>query len=307
MAGNIKGITIEFRGETTKLDKALKQVNKETRGIDVELKKVNNALRFNPKNVDLWRQKQQLLTQKVSETKDKLDLLRQQQAKMDDDPAIDKNSAEYRNLQREIITTESKLKHFQGELQKIGNARLQVLSQQFKDIGDKMVSVGKGMTTHVTAPIMAVGAASVAAFNEVQNGLNVVAQKTGATGAELTKMQDTVRELAKTMPVDFETAGTAVGELNTRFGVNGKQLETLSEQYLKFAKVNSVDVNQSIDDTQKALSAFGLGAKEAPALLDMSVRTSPKLRPQIRWSLPCSMKIPCMPFPTIRGPGIVTR
>lgn len=274
MAGNIKGITIEFRGETTKLDKALKQVNNETRGIDNELKKVNNALRFNPKNVDLWRQKQQLLTQKVSETKDKLDLLRQQQAKMDDDPAIDKNSAEYRNLQREIITTESKLKHFQGELQKIGNARLQVLSQQFKDIGDKMVSVGKGMTTHVTAPIMAVGAASVAAFNEVQNGLNVVAQKTGATGQDLTKMQDTVRDLAKTMPVDFESAGAAVGELNTRFNVNGKQLESLSEQYLKFAKVNGVDVTQSIDETQKALSAFGLGAKEAPGLLDTLTKTS---------------------------------
>lgn len=266
-SGNIKGITIEFRGETTKLDKALKQVNKETKGIDSELKKVNTALKFNPKNVELWRQKQQLLTQKVSETKEKLDLLKKAQDQMDAE-GVDKNSKEYRELQRQIIETESKAKHFESELKKIGDVKLKVLGQQFKDVGAKMKSVGTGMSKYVTAPIVALGAAATAAFNEVQNGLNVVAQKTGATGSELQGMQDIVKDLATNLPTDFEQAGTAVGELNTRFGVTGKQLESLSEDYIKFAKVNGVDLNQSIDETQKALSAFGLSAAEAPALLD---------------------------------------
>lgn len=57
MAGNIKGITIEFRGETTKLDKAIKDINKNARNLDRELKNVDTALKFNPTNVDLWRQK----------------------------------------------------------------------------------------------------------------------------------------------------------------------------------------------------------------------------------------------------------
>ena len=267
MAGNIKGVTIEFRGETTKLDKALKQVNKETKSVDNELKAVNRALKFNPKNVELWKQKQQLLTQKVSETKEKLDLLKKAQKQMDDD-GVDKESAEYRELQREIIETESKLKHFEGELKKVGNVKLKALGAQFKEVGDKMKNVGRGMTTHVTAPILAVGAASVAAFNEVKDGLNIVAQKTGATGDELKAMQDTARELAKTLPTSFEDAGTAVGELNTRFGVTGQELSSLSEEYIKFAKINGVDLNNSIDETQKALSAFGLSAKDAPALLD---------------------------------------
>lgn len=268
MAGNIKGITIEFRGDTTKLDKALRQVNNETKGIDKELRSVNKSLKFNPTSVELWRQKQQLLTQKVSETNSKLDLLRQAQAKLDDDPAVDKESAEYRELQREIIETESKLKHFEGELKKVGNANLQALGAKFQQVGDKMKAVGSSMTRYVTGPIVALGAASVAAFNEVQNGINIVAQKTGATGPALTEMQNSARELAKTLPTDFETAGTAVGELNTRFGLTGQALEDLSEKYIMFAKVNGVDLNQSIDETQKALSAFGLSAEEAPALLD---------------------------------------
>ena len=76
MSGNIKGITIEFRGDTTQLDKALRQVNSETKKIDKELNAVNKALKFNPKNVDLLRQKQTLLTEKIGETEDKLKLLK---------------------------------------------------------------------------------------------------------------------------------------------------------------------------------------------------------------------------------------
>ena len=272
MAGNIKGITIEFRGDTTKLDKALRQVNNETKSIDKELRAVNKSLKFNPTSVELWKQKQELLTKKVSETSDKLNLLREAQAKLDDDPAVDKESAEYRELQREIIETESKLKHFEGELKKIGNANLQALGAQFQQVGDKMVGVGKGMTKYVTGPILAIGAASVKAFNEVQDGLNIVAQKTGASGQELAGMQEIVQDLATSLPTDFETAGNAVGELNTRFGATGQELDLLADKYIKFAKVNGVDVTQSIDETQKALSAFGLTAKDAPALLDTLTR-----------------------------------
>ena len=33
MAGNVKGITIEFRGDTTQLDKALREVRSSTKDI----------------------------------------------------------------------------------------------------------------------------------------------------------------------------------------------------------------------------------------------------------------------------------
>ena len=72
--GNIKGITIEFAGDTTKLDKSIKQINNETKKLDKELNAVNKALKFNPTSVELWRQKQQLLTKKIGETEEKLKL-----------------------------------------------------------------------------------------------------------------------------------------------------------------------------------------------------------------------------------------
>ena len=153
MAGNIKGITIEFRGETTKLDNALKKVNKETRTIDNELKRVNRSLKFNPRNVELLRQKEELLKQKITETKEKLDVLKRAQREMASDPSVDKNSAEYRELQREIIETESKLKHFEGEMKRfgsVGKQQIMGVANSMKAAGGKIKGIGRGITTSMS-------------------------------------------------------------------------------------------------------------------------------------------------------------
>ena len=81
-------------------------------------------------------------------------------------------------------------------------------------------------------------------------------------------MQNSVKNIATSIPVSFQDAGTAIGEVNTRFGVTGEQLEDISTKFLKFAKINGVDVNQSIDQVQKAISAFGLSTNDAGAFLD---------------------------------------
>lgn len=163
MAGNIKGITIEFRGDTSKLDQALRKVNNSTKSIDKELKQVDKALKFNPTSVELWRQKQDLLKAKISETKDKLDVLKQAQAKMDAD-GVDKNSEEYRKLQREIIVTENQLKNYEGQLRKVGNVNLRATSEQFKQLGNNLTAAGeamKGLSMAGAAVAGAIGALTV--------------------------------------------------------------------------------------------------------------------------------------------------
>lgn len=160
MAGNVKGITIEFRGDTTPLNKALRQINDETRKLDREIKNVDKALKFNPTSVELWRQKQELLKQKIDETKEKLSILKNEQARMDA-AGVDKNSEEYRKLQREIIETESKVKTFEGQLRKIGNVNFKAAAAQVKAVGDKLTSAGnamRGISTAAAAVVASIGA-----------------------------------------------------------------------------------------------------------------------------------------------------
>ena len=188
MAGNIKGITIEFRGDTTKLDKALRQINTETRNLDKELKQVDKALKFNPTSVDLWRQKQQILTQKLEQTKDKLELLKKAQADMDA-RGVDKNSEEYRKLQREIIETESKVKTFEGQLRKIGNVNLRATSEQFKEMGNKLTAAGQamqGLSLAAAAVAASIGAVTVKSASWADD-INTMSKVYGIGTQELQK------------------------------------------------------------------------------------------------------------------------
>ena len=268
VGNKVKGITIEFNGETTKLGRAVNDINKKTRDLDNQLRSVDKALKFNPGNTELVAQKQQLLGQKVDETKNKLTALREAQAKLDDDPAVDKTSQDYMELRREIIESESKLSHFEQQLKELNNIKFEQIGKKVEDIGNKMKTVGDNMTKYVTGPIVAAGAGSVKAFQEVDAGLDIVTAKTGASGEALAGMHDIVKNLAGEIPTDFETIGTAVGEVSTRFGIQGQELEDLSKKFIEFAQINGTDVNNAIDTTQKALSAFGLSAEDAGPLLD---------------------------------------
>lgn len=163
MAGNIKGITIEFQGDTTKLDKAFRQIKNSTKDIDKELRDVNKALKFNPTSVELWRQKQDLLKQKIKETETNLKELKNIQSQMDAN-GVDKNSEAYRRVSREIIEAESKLKTFNTELKKTGQVNLRAMSEQFKDMGNKLTSAGqamRGLSTAAAAVAASIGAVTV--------------------------------------------------------------------------------------------------------------------------------------------------
>lgn len=163
MAGNIRGITIEFAGDTTKLDKALRQIKNSTKDIDSELKQVNKALKFNPTSVELWRQKQDLLRQKIKQTEDNLKNLKNIQAQMDAQ-GVDKQSEAYRRISREIVESESKLKTFNAELRKIGQVNLRAMSEQFKKMGQDLESAGhamRGISAAAAALAASLGALTV--------------------------------------------------------------------------------------------------------------------------------------------------
>lgn len=143
------------------------------------------------------------------------------------------------------------------------------LTKSLDKVAKNFQAVGKSFTTHITAPIMAIGAASIAAFKEVDEGMDTIIQKTGATGDALDEMQGIFNNLASTIPADFTQIGEAIGEVNTRFGATGETLEEVSGQFVKFAQLSGQDVSTAIDQTQKALSAYGKDVNDASGYLDV--------------------------------------
>lgn len=135
----IKGITIKIGGDTTGLDKALKETNKKSRELESELKAVDKALKLDPNNVTLVKQKQDLLKDSIKETKSKLDVLKEAQSQVTAQYKKGEiDAGQYRAFQRELETTKSKLSSLKDEKKNI-----HVIGTAFKEAKDKVEPVIK--------------------------------------------------------------------------------------------------------------------------------------------------------------------
>ena len=240
MAGDIKGITIEFRGETTKLSKALNKIKDETKGVDTSLKDVNKALKFNPGNVELLGQKQIELKRKIEQTKEKLEAFKEAQRSLDVS-GVDKTSSEYMEVRRNIIQAESQAKYFNAELKKTEAAisPLGKLGSQFQDVGGKITAAG-----HALAPLSKLGAA-------VAGGLGALAVKAGRAADDLNTLSKTSG--INTQQLQLYAASADLVDVS---------VEDMAKSQTKLKK-NMLSASQGTGDAARAFDMLGVNVKGA--------------------------------------------
>ena len=274
MADRIKGITIEIGGNTTELSKSLKGVNSQIKNTQSQLKDVEKLLKFDPKNTELLRQKQKLLGDTVNETKEKLKQLKQAQAQMDAS-GVDKNSAQYQALQREIIATEQDLKKAEAAYRSFGSVakqQLQAVSQKSAELAQKT----RGLSTAAAGALTAIGGL---AYKAAQNSddLNTLAKQTGFTTAELQKMQ----YAADRIDVSMETITGAAARMTKQLGSNEDKFASLgvatrdvngnfrstSDIFYDTVTALSQIQNETERDTV-AMDIFGRSANELAGVID---------------------------------------
>ena len=272
MAGNIKGITIEFRGETTKLGNALKKIKGEAGKTKSELSKIDKALKFKPGNVELLIQKQSALKEKVAQTTEKLKALKAAQAKMDAS-GVDKTSAEYKELRREIITTEAQQKLFNKELKKLAYPKLTALGTQMKEIGNKAKAVGSTMTQYLTVPLAAVGGASLKVTADFDSAMSKVKAVSGATGREFEQLRNKAKEMGEKTKFSASEAAEAMNYMAMAGWKTSDMLKGISG-IMNLAAASGEDLATTSDIVTDALTAFGLSASESSHFADVLAATS---------------------------------
>lgn len=187
MASRISGITIEIGGDTTNLQKALKGVDSALAKTQKSLKDVNNLLKLDPTNTDLLRQKQQLLRDVVDQTSERLKKLKEAQAAMDAS-GVDKSSAEYQALQREIVDTEGALKKATKEANSFhpALARVQAAAKKASEGLKAAAAKTKAFSAAAAGALTAIGGMGVKALNTADD-LLTMSQQTGLSTDELQK------------------------------------------------------------------------------------------------------------------------
>lgn len=151
-SGYIRGITIEFGADTTKLNGALKKTQGTLNKTQSELRQINKSLKFNPSNTTLLQQKFKLLKDAVGQTQDKLKQLKDLEAKMKSS-GVDENSAQFRELKREIVKTEDQLKSAKNKVKtfgSVGKQQARAVGDAFKKAAGKIKGAGKQISTSVS-------------------------------------------------------------------------------------------------------------------------------------------------------------
>ena len=276
MAGRIQGITIEIDGNTTKLQQSLKGVDSQLKTTKNTLKDVDRLLKLDPKNTELLTQKQKNLEQAISGTKQRLDELKSAR------DGVQKGTAEWDALQREIIATEQDLDKLKSQYRDFGNVasqQLKAAGQSLQDYGNKVENVGKKFTALSGAAAGALTAMGGLAYKTVQNAdeLNTMAKQTGLSTDELQRMQ----YASDLIDVSLSDMTGAVTKLKKQMAGSGTTFEELGVE-VKNADGSMRDATDVFYDTlqalsqieneterdQKAMAIFGKSADSLAGIID---------------------------------------
>ena len=274
--GNIKGITIEIGSDTKKFKSGLAELNKSSKDLQNELKYVNQALKHDPKNTELLRQKQELLTKSVSETKSKLEALKAAKEKADKDMAsgTEVNQEEYRRLVREISTTKNSLKNLTKEMKNFGSVSAQQIAAAGEDVqefGGKIETVGKKVSVASATSAAALGA-SVKLASDYTDAVAKVGTVADLQSVSLEKLRDDMLQLST------ET-GRGAGEIaDATYQAISASVDTADAvsfvgTSVGLAKAGFLETADAVDVLTTIINAYGLEASDAGRLSDILIQT----------------------------------
>ena len=270
MAGTIKGITIQIGADTTKLSSALNSANRAIKQTQTELKNVEKALKVNPTNIDLLRDKQGLLNDKIADTKTKLDAMKQAQAQLDSQ-GVDKNSREYRELQTQIDLCEQELKDLNKESKNFGSAGAQAVAavgEKLKDVGAKISQVGQNLTTKVTLPLVAVGTVGATKFAEVDKTMQLTNATMGNTEEQANLLNQAMEDAAANSTFGMNDAATAT--LNfARAGLTAEQAAAALAPAMNLAAGEGGNLDVVSGGLVATINGFGGSFDEASKYADV--------------------------------------
>ena len=261
--------------------KTIKEINREMNLAATEYKNQVSAMDKDATATEKLTAAKKKLENQLSLAEKRTELLREQYEKSVEETG--KYSAESEKLYKKMLESETgqnKLKAALDEtneaLKEQGNVSIETAEKlkKIEEAGEKVSNVGKKISIGVTAPIVAAGAAGLAAFSEVDEALDTIITKTGATGDVADSLATSFENVGSNTHLELQTVGEAIGEVNTQFGFMDKKLEDSTNYILQFAEINGTDVSQSAIYARQAIEAYDLSYDDLNKVLDVTTKTS---------------------------------
>ena len=299
MADTKNNITSVWKVDISNLKAGISEANRQIKLANAEFKAAASSLDFMADSADGIRTKLDQLT-KVLDAQESILSAYEKQLELtvkeqgESSKAADDLRIKIANQKAAINDTKKQMQEYNAKLDDAekgmedGAKAADDLADGVKDAGKESKTASEGFTVMkgVLADLAAsaikavikgfkdMANAAKEAYNAYDEGADNVIKATGATGEAAEELKNSYANVSKTIVGDMGDIGSALGEVNTRYGLTGDELEKLTTQYLKFAEITESDVVSSIDDTQKALATYGKGAESAGGFLDALAKTT---------------------------------
>lgn len=277
-AGRIRGITIEIDGDTSKLTTALSKVDHAITNTQKNLRDLDKALKLDPGNTALLKDKQRELGVEIDATKERIKAEQEALDQMKNTEGFDANSEKARNLQTQIDLDTAALKQLEQQARdsasvlgtqfQLAGDKISEVGTKISNIGDSVSRLGQDITTKVTVPIVAGFTAAVKTTADFDEQMSKVKAISGATGEEF----DALRAKAREMGAKTKFSATESGEAFEYMAMAGWKTEDMLQGIdgiMNLAAASGEELGTVSDIVTDALTAFGMSAKDSGRFADI--------------------------------------
>ena len=275
-AGRIKGITIEIGGDTTKLTKALASVDNAISHTQQNLRDIDKALKLDPSNINLLKDKQQELASEISNVEEKLKNEREALKQMSEAEGFDKNSQAARDLQTQIDLDTATLKELRNQAKEsasvIGTVfqeagkKLQDVGDKIKGVGDKIKDVGSTLTQKVTVPIAAAFGASVKEAIDWESAFTGVMKTVDETAnTTYDDLKQSINEIAKTT-ASSQNEIAAVMEIGGQLGVAADDIAEFTKNVIMLGDTTNLSSEEAATAIARYANVTGMSISDTSKL-----------------------------------------
>lgn len=270
-AGRIKGITIEIGGDSTKLVSALAKVDNSITRTQNNLRDLNRALKLDPGNTELIKDKQIELARAIEDTKSKLETEKQALEQMKNTEGFDANSQAARDLKVQIDLDTAALKELERQAREASSVlgtQMQVAGEKIREVGtiiqsvgDKLASLGRTLTYRVTVPLVTGFASAVRSGAEFDKQMSAVQAVTGATSEEFEQLRESAMSWGEKTVYSATEAGEALYYMGLAGWDANDSMEALGG-VLSLAAAGNVELGTTSDIVTDAMTAMHMAADE---------------------------------------------
>lgn len=257
------GPRIGIEGEA-EYRRQLNQIISQTKTLHAEMRSMESAWDKNTSAKQKATQQTQMLNQQIEAQKQRIEELNRGLA--ESTAKYGENDARTLKWRQAVANANTELHQMEAELQKIPNS-MQIVGQQMQTVGDKMTKVGSTLTKTITAPLAAIGVASIKTASDFDTSMSKVRALSGATGDDYDRLREKAREMGATTKYSAVEASDALGFMALA-GWDTNQMVDGLDGVMNLAAASGMDLAEASDIVTDYLSAFGLEAADATKMAD---------------------------------------